>query len=977
MVWRTRWRPYLNRQSRAPVGQVHTAARGPLSARRVRGTTFDLGAVVAALAVVGLGIANLCMVDGAELASRQSAYALAGSMLSWSLSRWRARSLDALGWGCYGLALVLLVAVMFGGTSANGATRWLSVGAFTIQPSELAKLGLLMALAAVLGSARPDWQRFALAMVTALIPIGLILAQPDLSTCALLIALTVSMLILARIPASLLVPLLAAAVVVSPLVIGSLRPYQMQRLGTFLVGSHASAAGSGWAVTQARIAVGSSRLIGPGHDLTALLAQYLPERHTDLALASVVEQFGVLAAAAVLVAALILMWRLALAAKTSRSPPGALVASGLAVLLGVETMVSVGGNLGLLPLAGVPFPLLSYGGSALIVHMGAIGLALGLRRDGVRRRLWAQHGRPRPGGIRTTALAISAIMVIFGIYGWQLHADDGPKLAAQGVDEMTRCSRLPAPRGEITDRHGTPLALSPPDTHADVLAVPGLLARDPAGLTRLAGLLGQPPDTLRRNLRAAPSPALAVPVADVPAAAGATVSDASISGVTVVPRQRRTYPAGALLGSLLGYTGIATPTEQRRWPDLPLGEVVGRSGLEQQYDAVLRGTDGSQCVFVNPLGEPVAAGPRTDPLPGADLRLSIDLGLQRILSDDLAAAMTGQHGRIGAVVALDPRNGQVLALASFPGYDDNVYGPPADTASLSRLAETPGSPMRNHAVQSAVPPGSTFKLVVATANQLHPVWNPNQVVPTGANFSLGGHTFNNWKPMGPMNLAQALAWSNDVYFYKLALALGPDVMIDTARTLGVGAPTGIDLPNESHGYLGTPDTVRKQDATWYPGSTVIMGIGQGYLAVTPLQNARWTAAVATGHLVTPRLGLATGTGNTWAAVPTPPPRLLPFAASLAPVQEGMRAVVTEGTATRFNDLTAPVGAKTGTAQDGSLPDGLYDNWVTADAPAGAPSVVITVLTQGADTATAIGHDALAYYLAHKSEIEQTNPAQGP
>jgi cell division protein FtsI/penicillin-binding protein 2 len=748
-------------------------------------------------------------------------------------------------------------------------------------------------------------------------------------------------------------------------------------LGSFLVGSHASASGSGWAVTQANIAVGSSRLIGPGHDLTALLAQYLPERHTDLALASVVEQFGLLAGIAILAAALILVWRLALAAKTSRSPPGALVASGLAVLLGVETVVSLGGNLGLLPLAGVPFPLLSYGGSALVVHLAAIGLALGVRRDGVRRRLWAQHGTRRPGWIRAAAFAISAVLVMFGSYGWRLHADDGPRLAAQGVDEMTRCSRLPAPRGEITDRHGVPLAVSSPDTQADVLAVPGLLGGDPAGLIRLAGLVGQSPDAVRAKVSAAPSPALAVPVAEVPAAAAAAVRDASISGVTVIARQRRGYPAGPVLGSLIGYTGIATPTEQRRWPDLPLGEVVGRAGLEQQYDAVLRGSDGSQCVYVNPIGEPVAAGPRTDPLPGADLRLSIDLGLQRVLSDELAAAMKGQGGRIGAAVALDPRNGQVLALASVPGYDDNIYGPPADTASLSRLAGTPGSPMRNHAVQSAVPPGSTFKLVVATANQLHPVWRPDQVIPTGASFSLGGHTFNNWKPMGPMNLTQALAWSNDVYFYKLALKLGPDAMIDAARALGVGAPTGIDLPSESRGYLGTPHSVHDQGATWYPGSTVIMGIGQGYLAVTPLQNARWTAAVATGQLVTPRLGLATGSGSTWAAVPAPPPRPLPFASSLAPIQEGMRAVVTGGTATRLTDLPAPVGAKTGTAQDGSLPDGLYDNWVTTATPVHAPSIVITVLTQGADAATAIGHDALAYYLAHKSEIEHTGAAQGP
>ena len=177
--------------------------------------------------------------------------------------------------------------------------------------------------------------------------------------------------------------------------------------------------------------------------------------------------------------------------------------------------------------------------------------------------------------------------------------------------------------------------------------------------------------------------------------------------------------------------------------------------------------------------------------------------------------------------------------------------------------------------------------------------------------------------MGPMNLVQSIAISNDVYFYKLAVALGPEAVIDTARALGVGQRTGIDLPGESAGYLGTPDSVQAKGGTWYGGSTVILGIGQGELQVTPLQNARWTAAVATGNLVTPRLGLAIGTRRR-ARTPRCPRRAatpLPFAAALGPVREGMRAAVTGGTAVRLADLPVPVGAKTGTAQDGGLPDG--------------------------------------------------------
>jgi cell division protein FtsI/penicillin-binding protein 2 len=255
-------------------------------------------------------------------------------------------------------------------------------------------------------------------------------------------------------------------------------------------------------------------------------------------------------------------------------------------------------------------------------------------------------------------------------------------------------------------------------------------------------------------------------------------------------------------------------------------------------------------------------------------------------------------------------------------------------------------------------------------------------VTTGASFTYGGHTFGNWKPMGPMNLVQSIAISNDVYFYKLAVALGADALIDTARTLGVGEPTGIDLPAESAGYLGTPDSVRAKGGAWYGGSTVILGIGQGELQVTPLQNARWTAAVATGNLVTPRFGLAIGDEKaTYTALPVPAATPVPFAGGLGPVREGMREAVTAGTAIRLADLPAAVGAKTGTAQDGGLPEGEYDNWISAVAPMDAPEIVVTALVQGpgtgANTAKSVVADGLRHYLAHRPDIGATGATQTP
>jgi cell division protein FtsI/penicillin-binding protein 2 len=335
---------------------------------------------------------------------------------------------------------------------------------------------------------------------------------------------------------------------------------------------------------------------------------------------------------------------------------------------------------------------------------------------------------------------------------------------------------------------------------------------------------------------------------------------------------------------------------------------------------VLRGVPGEQCFWVDPAGRPVAAAARHAPVPGATLTLTIDLGMQQRLAADVAASLAGSPaGAVGAAVAMDPRSGAVLALASQPSHDDGLYGPPLDGAALAAASSAPGDPLIDHAIASAVPPGSTYKLVNAAADMTHPGIPPDRVIPTGGSFTYGDHTFNNWRVLPPQNLVDAIAWSNDVYFYQLAVALGPAAMIETAHALGVGSRTGIDLPGESPGYLGTPTSVAAAGGTWYPGSTVILGIGQGPIQVTPLQDARWTAAVATGALATPYVGAAVGTGPGAFALPHPAPSPLPFADRLGPVRAGMRAMVTSGTGAALAGVGVPVEAKSGTAEDPSVP----------------------------------------------------------
>jgi cell division protein FtsW (lipid II flippase) len=345
---------------------------------------LDRLAIAAAVFLVALGALNLYAVEGQAAAVRQLAVVIPGLVLFVALRRVRVERLAALGWSVYGVAVILLAAVPFVGMATNGARRWIGVGAFSVQPSEMAKLGLLLVLAHVLSSERSPGRRLIYAIGLWAVPTGLTLLQPDLSTAMLLSALLAAMLILARIPWRYLLPPLGGALIAAPLTLPLLHDYQLQRLQGFLTGS-ADMAG-GYTLQQAHIAVAMGGLTGRFSDeARRLLAEYLPENHTDLAFASVAQQFGLVAVLVAVALTVLVLWRLALAARGSRTAVGMLVGAGLAVLFGTQVAISVAGNLGLLPIAGIPFPLLSYGGSAALVYLAGFGVVIAARRDGARR----------------------------------------------------------------------------------------------------------------------------------------------------------------------------------------------------------------------------------------------------------------------------------------------------------------------------------------------------------------------------------------------------------------------------------------------------------------------------------------------------------------------------------------------------------------------------------------------------------------
>ncbi len=941
-----------------------------------------VGAIVL---LAALGILNLSAIGDRSLALHQGlAEAIGLGVMVWA---WRtpSRYWPWLGRLAYGAALVLLLGVAVHGTDAYGAKRWLDIGSFLLQPSELAELGLVLVLAEVMSHRElRELQRVGLVLALALPPIGLTLLEPDLSTSALLAVIVVAALVLGRVRVRVLGALLVLGLVLLPIGLRLLRPYQLARLHTFLDGG-ASTLGGNWTVLQSHIAIASGGLLGIAHSpIGRLLTTYLPARETDLAFASLVEQFGLVAGGVALLAVVILIWRLAAAATRSRTLHGSLIAGIMAALVGAEVALSVGGNLGVLPLAGVPIPLLGYGGTVAVAHMAAFGVIMGSRLDADRRRLWrltpVHVFRPRLA--KTVAGALAVSLLLLGGLTWQLQRLHGTTLRQAALTEMTRWIPLPPARGVIEDRHGQVLATDP--AADQVLGIPGLVTG--SNLSRLAGLLDETVPALKKQLAGPTDGTYTVTLASrLSTVQGAEIQSASIPGVLVEPAPGRVYPYGSTLGPILGYTGAETPQQVKSLGLLPPGATVGQAGLELEYQKQLAGRYGSQGILVDAQGVPVALGQTIPAQNGGTVVTSLDLSLQQLATSLLQKAIAGvypdsQRGDQGAAVALDPQTGQVLAMASWPAYNNNIFEAPRNSAAIEALLSAPGSPLLEHATQTALPPGSNFKLVVSSADAVYNAIPANQTIPTGYYFTYDGHTFHNWTTLPPQDLSQAIAWSNDVYFYKLAVALGPQRMVAVAHQMGAGQLSGIDLPGEIPGYLGTPASVAKQGQTWYPGSTVILGIGQGYVTATPIQDALWTAEVGTGTKIVPHLGLLDSQTSSLPlqAIKFPAPQQLSFANRLGSVRAGLRLAVTQGTADMLSGMHIDAGGKTGTAQDPGAPNGGPDAWFTALAPMSDPQIVVDMVVRGGgqgfyDCQIPV-KDIMQYFFAHERQVLASVPA---
>lgn len=430
---------------------------------------------------------------------------------------------------------------------------------------------------------------------------------------------------------------------------------------------------------------------------------------------------------------------------------------------------------------------------------------------------------------------------------------------------VNRVHRIPltADRGVIYDRQGKPLAVNQPSfsVQVTIAALPvGRMQRE-AEIAELARLSGGKAADFQARLDLADDPYRPVDLRDGLTAVQAQAVQERLPhlpGAHLADTPVRRYLEPQLFAHVLGYTGKIDGDTYRKLK--PLGylpdESVGKAGLEEGLESVLRGRDGWEDVETDADGQVVRVLRMQPPVGGQDVYISIDEGLQQEAAKQLQDGLTKAGSRAGAYVAVDPRDGEVLALVSYPSYDDNLFAAGISQADYDRLLNDPGKPLYDRAIAGEYPPGSTFKMITGIAGLQEGVITANTILGCPAHLSFGSWTYWNWAhyDLGPMNVEKAIPTSCDTFFYQVADRLGPDRLAAYASQFGYGQVTGIELPGQAAGVAPTPDyklqvcpyPAGTPDCGWNEGDTVTYGIGQSYVLATPLIEAMYAATMANG-----------------------------------------------------------------------------------------------------------------------------------
>jgi penicillin-binding protein 2 len=568
-------------------------------------------------------------------------------------------------------------------------------------------------------------------------------------------------------------------------------------------------------------------------------------------------------------------------------------------------------------------------------------------------RVVREHRDDLISRVRILSAVVSGLLVVIATGFWFIQLVQGDYFRELAENNRLRKLPIKAPRGLIYDRNGRLLVENIPSYN---LMFDRSRATDvDHSLAFASDVLGRPLPELNDVMkRYAGTPEFR----PVLLAENLTLSEVSRLGVAgleypefeVEVQHLRLYRHGAQTAAVLGYLGEVTQAEVERSKGLyEPGDLVGKKGIEQTYDSELRGEDGERVVVVDSRGELLEEYGSKPAVPGNNLTLSIDLDLQQ----EAAHQLDGPE-KVGAIVAMDPRNGEILAMVSSPSYNPNLFARRLQKGDWQALLDDPNHPLQNRVIQNTYSPGSTFKMVMATAGLTEHVVDESSRAFCAGSAVFYGRAFRCWKKggHGSVDAHHALKGSCDVYFYTVGQRLGIDRIAKYSRLFGIGTPTGIEIQGEKQGLV--PDmawSLKARKMPWYPGETISVSIGQGPVLMTPLQMTVLTAMVANGgYRVTPHLVKG--------APVAPPQHVALDPKALEVVRKGMWAVVNEPGGTAYNSARvdgANIAGKTGTVQViaqaqrteyKSLPFKYRDHaWFSSFAPVDDPRLVVVIFAE--------------------------------
>lgn len=545
------------------------------------------------------------------------------------------------------------------------------------------------------------------------------------------------------------------------------------------------------------------------------------------------------------------------------------------------------------------------------------------------------------GTVAFRALAVAFVLLAGAFFRLQVLQHDRYRL--QSESNRLRPIPLPAPRGLILDRHGAVIAENVPGYSVSLLAPNADSLK--AMLARLQGILPVDSATVERlveRFRAAPyEPTVVDKDAPFPVVSELEERSAFLPGLVIQTEPKRQYPDSSAVAHLVGYVGEVTEQDlEGAYAGVRPGTLIGKDGLERQYQSTLAGQDGVRFVEVDALGRVVreeGAAATLPAVPGKVLHTTIDLGLQRFV------ASIFPPGRRGALVAMDPHSGDILALYSSPSYDPNAFVGGIDPELWDTLNNDPGHPLLDRAIAARYPPGSTFKLATAVMAFTDGMvtFGSHMPQPCRGGFQFGTRFFKCWDPRGhgSLDLTQAIANSCDTYFYQLGLRLSVRNMVAGGNALGFGARTGIDLPGEirpAYPDSNYYDRVYGKGG-WTQAAALNLAIGQGEDAQTLISMVRFYATLANGGRVVQPHILA-GDYPDLSRIDLPDSIFLG-------IRNALIAVVEQGTARSVRMAQLQLAGKTGTAQE-TGGKGLNDGWFIAFAPAARPLIVVGGVFEG-------------------------------